>query len=38
SHPNASSSDEEDGTITEEPEGRVLKPPPGVGSRSIPRC
>ncbi|MCI52370.1 hypothetical protein A2U01_0073614, partial [Trifolium medium] len=37
SHPNASSSDEEDGTITEEPKRRVLKPSPGVGSKSKPR-
>ncbi|MCI68319.1 hypothetical protein A2U01_0089579, partial [Trifolium medium] len=37
SHPNASFSDENDGTITEEPKRRVLKLSPGVGSRSEPR-
>ncbi|MCI80326.1 hypothetical protein A2U01_0101597, partial [Trifolium medium] len=37
SHPNASSSDEDDGTLTEEPKRRVLKPFPDVGSRSKPR-
>ncbi|MCI98269.1 hypothetical protein A2U01_0119572, partial [Trifolium medium] len=37
SHPNASSSDEDDGTVTMEPKRRVLKPSPGVGSRFKPR-
>ncbi|MCI78467.1 hypothetical protein A2U01_0099737, partial [Trifolium medium] len=38
SHPNASSSDEEDGMMTEEPKRRVLKTSPSVGSRSKPGC
>ncbi|MCI82679.1 hypothetical protein A2U01_0103953, partial [Trifolium medium] len=33
-HPNASSSDEEDGTTTEEPMKRVLQPSPCVGPQS----
>ncbi|MCI85825.1 hypothetical protein A2U01_0107104, partial [Trifolium medium] len=37
SHPNAYSSDEDDGTIMEEPKRRVLKLSPGVGSKSKPR-
>ncbi|MCI70424.1 hypothetical protein A2U01_0091687, partial [Trifolium medium] len=36
-HPNASSSDEDDGTIMVEPKRMVLKPSPDVGSRPKPR-
>ncbi|MCI74772.1 hypothetical protein A2U01_0096036 [Trifolium medium] len=37
SHPNASSSDEDDGTVLVEPKRRVLKPTPDVGSRPNPK-
>ncbi|MCI74952.1 hypothetical protein A2U01_0096218, partial [Trifolium medium] len=34
---NASSSDEDDGTITEEPKRKVFQPSPDVGSRPKPK-
>ncbi|MCI64834.1 hypothetical protein A2U01_0086092, partial [Trifolium medium] len=37
SHSDASSPDEDDGTVTVEPKRRVLKPSPDVESRSKPK-